>query len=83
VPNLKKIVLELFLVLELDCRSGFNQGVRLNNWWVKMTGLLVRYEAGSQVFLRVAAQYAQMTSVVFDGFLGQPLVNQVLKKRGK
>lgn len=27
--------------------------VRLNNWWVKMTGFLVRYEAGSQVFLRV------------------------------
>jgi len=27
--------------------------VRLNNWWVKMTGLLARCEAGSQVFLRV------------------------------
>ena len=27
--------------------------VRLNNWWVKMTGLLAGYEAGSQVFLRV------------------------------
>ena len=26
MPNLKKIVLELVLVLELDCRSGFNQG---------------------------------------------------------
>jgi len=27
--------------------------VRLNNWWVKVIGLLTRYEAGSQVFLRV------------------------------
>jgi hypothetical protein len=27
--------------------------VRLNNWWVKMIRLLTRYEAGSQVFLRV------------------------------
>src|SRR5271165_2253365 len=27
--------------------------VRLNNWWVKMTGLIARYEAGSQVFLRI------------------------------
>jgi hypothetical protein len=27
--------------------------VRLNNSWVKMTGLLARYEAGSQVCLRI------------------------------
>ena len=29
------------------------KAVRWNNWWVKMTGLLARCEAGSQVFLRV------------------------------
>src|SRR5271165_2858087 len=31
----------------------FKKSVRLNNWWVKMTGLIARYEAGSQVFLRI------------------------------
>jgi hypothetical protein len=33
--------------------GGFRKGVRLNNWWVKMIGSLARYEAGSQMFLRV------------------------------
>jgi hypothetical protein len=42
--------------------TGYPQGyprwidpflLRLNNWWVKLIGLLTRYEAGSQVFLRV------------------------------
>jgi hypothetical protein len=48
----------LFLAVTCACQAGLyhdalHKVVRLNNWWVKMTGLLARCEAGSQVFLRV------------------------------
>ncbi len=52
----------LFAKEQLGSRQGILESVvalvidlwvRLNNWWVKMIGLLARYEAGSQVSLRV------------------------------
>ena len=42
--------------------------VRLNNWWVKMSGLLARYEAGSQVFLRVK-NFKSLRQVSGEAFL--------------
>ena len=44
---------DLLILLEPRVHLIPEKGVRLNNWWVKMIGLLTRYEAGSQVFLRV------------------------------
>src|SRR5271166_2478141 len=40
-------------IFQLSWAQMYRFTVRLNNWWVKMTGLIARYEAGSQVFLRI------------------------------